>query len=360
MPSPSPDSRVPRHNQVTQPAGIASPAPSGVSPILLEMGIKTGVACTLCLLISLTLHLPLEAVGVFKVLLMMTLFRSHGWQPFAERLVVYSFTALLFVTLCYLLAGKPSLLLFAIVLVSAPYLYIAFCGVTAMPTVMGGPIVLVPLLQALYDPSGAIEFSLYYFGQMLLALIVSFWITHLWGSPEAFPNWRRRPEPTRPWPLDRRQALRAARATVAVMATVFVLVVFEPPGTLMVAITALILSAQPDATSVGRKTADRFLGCLLGTGLGFLASTLLHMLPQTSLMVLIVFVVMTALGYLTNMEGNRWYVWLQAGIAFSIVTITSGPGAADDLGWVRVQAVLIGAAVAFSVYLLPWRDLDRP
>ena len=168
--------------------------------------------------------------------------------------------------------------------------------------------IVVPMLQAFNDPSGAIMFTVHYFGQMLLGLTVGFVVTHAWGVPARDPLWHR-PEPTPIWPVDRYQAHHAARVTLAMLIAVGVIVVFDPPGKLQIVISTLLIALVPSISKADRKVAVRFLGCILGAALGLAAAIVTHELGVLLLLVLTVF---TILGYLAVNEGERGYLWLQA------------------------------------------------
>jgi hypothetical protein len=319
-----------------------------------ERSIKVGLAAASCLIISLLLHFELAYVSVFKSFMMMTLYRTYGWTALLQRVLAYTITAALFVALTVVLAGNGLLLLLAIPLVSLPYLYVSGCGVMPMPTAMGGPVVMVPMVLALYDPSAAIAFSLEYFGQALLGVIMSFLVTHAWGQPERDPLWPR-PEPTRIWPIDRRQARDALRVTFSLLIGVVVIILFDPPGTFQIAITAIVVATQGSIVTAKRKFVDRFLGCLVGALLGLGAAIVCR---RMIVLVMVVGVVSAVLGYLTNKVGDRWYVWFQAGIVFSMVLVSDGPEVTDAVVFSRIAGILIGALIGCSVFLIPWQTLS--
>ena len=336
------------------------PAQVQLNPVHVEIATKTGVSVALCTLISWWLHFDLAYVAAFKTLIIATIYRDYDGRHFVKRGVIYFLTALLFVVLTMAFSGNRFLLFLMILIVTAPYLYVSSCSVFPMPTGMGGPVIMIPMTLAWTDPEGAIHFSIAYFGQMLLALTVVFLTSHAWGSAAERDQGFQSRAPALPlWPIGRLQISVSARPYLASILGTVVFVLFDPPGKLQIAITALVLTLSPTLKEAGHKATLRLGGCVLGALVGMGVAVALSYVAHVVLLLLVLFAAYSVFSYLTLQEGDHWYMWMQAGIAFAMMVVTQGPAMSDTLIEERFSGILIGAVVAAVAYLVPLPS-DRP
>lgn len=332
-----------------------------LNPLHVEIATKTGVSVAVTTLISWWLHFDFVYVAAFKSLMMSTLYRDYDGWHFIKRFVIYLMTASLFIVLILLFSGNRFLLLMTVVVVTAPYLYVSGCTIFPMPTGMGGPVIMVPMTLAWADPRTAIHFTIAYFGQMLLALTVVFFVSHAWGSAAEKDEGFRSRAPALPlWPIDRPQISRSARAYVAAILGTLVFVLFDPPGKLQIAITALVLTMSPTIEEAGHKATLRLGGCVLGAFVGLGVSLALSHAAHAVLLLFVLFVAYSAFAYLTLQERENWYAWMQAGIAFAMMVVTQGASMPSALVEQRFAGIIIGALVAGFSFLIPLPQTSHP
>ena len=327
----------------------------------LELALKAGIACTLVVWVDSVLHLPYAWVGTFVCYYLMTRYRSYSPWILVSRALAYTLTGLLFLAVVWLCATNRFLLLTAIVVVTAPYLYVGQCGMLPMPLLFGGPLACIPLILAWNDPVAATTFTVAFFSQFLVALVIAFCVTQLGGRDLVKdPLWGLFPESKPVWPIRRRELLLSLRPTMATGLAALVVVLFNPPGLTQIIVTALVMSMQPSASYAGHKVKHRFIGCIVGALLGFAVGIFLTYASYFGLLLLIVLLVYTVLAYYFVQEIEYWYSFQQVGVAFAMVVITPGPLLSHTLVVGRFEGVTIGALVGAAVYLIPLPDLDEP
>jgi uncharacterized membrane protein YccC len=322
------------------------------------LGLRVGVASTVCLLVAEWLGLEQTALSVYTTHLIMSQYPFTSFQKGVERTIGRVAGLLYGLVLVELFLDTPLLMLALVALGQVVCAYVYLSGRLAYTALMAAIFIGVVAATGLIDPTAAAPYVANVVPQLLLGEAAAFVVNALTGAERTLAI---QPGGKPLLPLRAEWVNTALMLSVGQMVVLGITVRLGLPTTATM-VSALIVGVAPaGGQSMARKAAERALGAVMGGGYAALSILLLHQLPALGLEAALVFFGMFLASCGTKLSRNHSYAFLQMGLALGLVLIApTGRLGSVETALQRLLGVAAGLVAAQLVSLLwPRRPSDH-
>jgi uncharacterized membrane protein YgaE (UPF0421/DUF939 family) len=321
------------------------------------LGLRVGVAATICLVVSEVFQLDQASLSVYTTHLVMSQTALSVFQKGMERIVGRLLGVLYGVGLVLFLRDTPLLYLLLMALGQVGFCYVHLSGRLAYAALNGALFVGALAAIGIMAPATAVPYAWNVAAQLVLGVGTALLVNAVTGADRTTVS---QPGGGPLFPLRADWLNKSAMLATAQVGALLATVTLELPVTPTL-ISALILGVTPgDAVAIGKKGWQRTVGALLGSGYALAALILLGLTPAFPLLVALVFVGMFLASYGTRTSKTYTYAFLQMGLVVPMALV----GAPDELGSItkalqRLEGIAAGLLIAEFVVLV-WPQSAAP